>query len=71
MSVWLLRQVRRVENKHGCPVESDYHCRHPGGDAALVADVRRRLWWRELGVMVAENGVFVSFLLGMTSALPS
>ena len=33
----------------------------------LMCKIRRKLWWRELGVMVAENGVFVSFLLGMTS----
>ena len=54
-----------MENEHGCRLETDYQL----SDKDLMRKIRRKLWWRELGVMVAENGTFVSFVLGMTSAL--
>merc|ERR1712070_671766 len=36
----------------------------------LLAEDQRKLWRAELAIMIFENGLFYSFLLGMTAGLP-
>ena len=72
-----LGRVRGMEKKFGFLAESDSRAGKPGdgGDGAtgrqlLQPEPRRLLFRYELAQMLCENGMFVSFLLGMTSGLP-
>jgi hypothetical protein len=63
-----LSRIRRIEKNHQFRSESNAEG-NKQQKRSLPPVIRRKLWWHELLLMVSENTMFVSFLLGMTSSL--
>ena len=72
MFLYALFNIRQIEKIHQFRAESNKQTKEQK-EQKLLLDllliVRQKLWWHELVLMISENTMFLSFLLGMTSSL--
>ena len=62
-----LRQIRKLEVQYEFRTETNQ--KKNTTKRKMPVQIQNRLWWHELTLMLTENAMFISFLLGMTSSL--
>ena len=67
--VLFLKKIRAVEQQYDFKTESNNTLKSKTQKKKLSKDISNSLFMYELGLMVTENSMFISFLLGMTSSL--
>ena len=62
-----LRAIRKLEVEYDFRTETNQ--KNNTTKRKMPVQIQNKLWWHECGVMLTENSMFISFLLGMTSSL--